>query len=112
MASSFEQDCRAYFARAKNTEKHETNEDIKKLFIKAFAKAKIERGIVFVGNCLKSYGKDIVASPALDHAVIKKYDSVPLPQKKVEDFEHMFIMKSLVFSPPQGILQFLVMAAQ
>lgn len=60
MDSSFEQDCKTYFAKAKTARKVKTNADAKEIFIKAFARSNIDREIIFVGNRLKVLGNTLL----------------------------------------------------
>ncbi len=101
MASTFEQECRAYFIKIKNAQASDDYPNPKKDWKKKLLQIDTNRTLSFVGNCMKVYGKDVIATQALDQAVINKFSEIPKPKNKVNDFEHMFLVynKSSFYKP-------------
>ncbi len=91
--SQFELFCQGYFARLRaSTGKIASNHDTAKARNKTLKKSKSARVHTVIGKSIKSVGPDVIASPLLDLAVVKAFQSVPKPSGRVEDNEYHFLM--------------------
>lgn len=90
--AEFEKACAVYFKKLESAERVETNDDAAKARDKNLAIAKVRRTLTVSGYNLKSIGPDIVSNATLDHAVIQKFQSVPITKAKNFDAEYNFLI--------------------
>lgn len=92
MSETFETACKEYFNRLAGGNNLQTNQDTARARDENISSSKKSRAFIVVGKNIKSEGPDVLSSAALDEAMVRTYQGVPLPTGRELKVEYHFLM--------------------
>lgn len=101
MSETFETYCKEYFTRLAGGNNIKTNQDAALERDKNASRNKKSRPFIVVGKNIKSEGPDVVSNSNLDEAMLRAFQSVPLPKGRELAIEYHFLMHNNqgIFAP-------------
>lgn len=92
MSETFETYCKEYFNRLAGGNNIQTNQETARERDKNILSSKKSRSFIVVGKNIKSEGPDVISGSALDEAMVRAFQGIPLPQGRELAVEYHFLM--------------------